>query len=359
MQDIERDIGSRHLPGTADDLGPARQLQALLQAAGAGPSVGAERDKLAVEDRGPRAELLPRLAQLGKGAGDVLVVAADRAGPAAADVNDGAQAIPHHLIRPVIVAGGQRPGDREHRRNPLGQRLKTVPGRIHPVDHPVPSAGGKQHVAAAGLRPVQDDLDFGIGPLLELVLAVIPDAYLAAAVLTFPDIALEAAVLERVILGVDGQVIRRRVLRHALRQRPRDQDAVMLKTEIPVQGPRVVLLHDERPPAIAGLSARLRRSHRFRGPGRITLGPVGGERGAVILSALPCASHQRTRSERPANIGRTVASSIRPARDAASAGAWWPIRLTRSRRCSLVPAAPETVSSDSTMAQLSISADGG
>jgi len=67
---------------------------------------------------------------------------------------------------------------------------------------------------------VQHDLYLGIGPLLELVLAVIPDADVTPAVLAFADIAFEAAVLQRVILGVDGQVIFCRVFRDALRQRP-------------------------------------------------------------------------------------------------------------------------------------------
>src|ERR1022692_122810 len=299
MQHVEDHIADRDLASAPGDLRTARQVQALLQAAEAGPPVRAERDKLAVQDGGTRPELLPRRAQLREGPGDVPVVPADGPGPAAADVDDCSYAIPLDLIGPAIVAGRQRPGDREHRPDPLRQRLEACPGRIHPVDHPVLAAGREQHVTAAGPRPVQHDLDLGIGPFLQLVLALVPDADLAAAVLALPDVAFEAPVLQRVILGMDGEVVSLRVLRHALRQGPRHQDAVSLEPEIPVQRPRVVLLHHERGRVLAVLFTRAISAHRFRSPGRITPRPVGTERIAVIRGGLPGTGAPRGNHLRP------------------------------------------------------------
>ncbi len=175
-------------------------------------------------------------------------------------------------------------------------------GGFHPVDHPVLAAGqvaGLPAALAAGrpaglpvgreqdvaaLRPgsVQHDLDLGITPLLQLVVTAIPDADVAATVLARLDVTLEAAVLDRVIFGVHGKVIRLGVLRDALRQRPGDQDAVVLKPEIPVQGTRMVLLDDEGRPTPALSLPRAPGAHRLGSPGRIALGPVGTERGIVV-----------------------------------------------------------------------------
>src|ERR1022692_1628071 len=295
MQHVEDDVGGRHPPGSPGSLGSVGQVQPLLQEAEAGPSVGAERDKLTVEDRRPRAELLPRLAQLGKGAVDVLIFPAHSPGAPAADVDDGPHSVPLDLIGPAVVAARQRSGDGEHGLDPLGQRLETCPGGIHPVDHPVLPASREEHIAALRPRPVQDDLDLALGPLLQLVLAVIPDGDEPAAVLAFADIALEAAVLQRVILGMDGKMVRCRVLGNSLWQCPGDQDAVMLKPEIPVQRPRMVLLDDERRRGLALLPARARCPHRLRGPGGIALCPVSGQRGVVTGGRLAGTAASRRR----------------------------------------------------------------
>ena len=47
------------------------------------------------------------------------------------------------------------------------------------------------------------------------------------------------------VLGGDGEVVDTGVGRHALGKRPRHEHPVALEAEVPVQRPRVVLLHDE------------------------------------------------------------------------------------------------------------------
>ena len=67
------------------------------------------------------------------------------------------------------------------------------------------------------------------------------------------DLALEGRVLQRVVLGVHGEVVHRRVVGDALGQRPGDQHAVALQPEVPVQPAGVVLLHHEACPPPPGL----------------------------------------------------------------------------------------------------------
>ena len=172
-----------------------------------------------------------------------------------------------HSCRP---RSGGLPMRGEHRRHPGRQREPLA------VDHPVLvvlAAGREQHVAAVQPLAVQDDLDLAVGPLQHLVGAVIPDGDGAAAVLAARDLAVESRVLQRVVLGVHGQVVLRRVVGDALRQRPGDEHPVAFQPEIPVQPARVVLLHheDARLPACPvgfPLRDRLRRAR------RVTLAPV-------------------------------------------------------------------------------------
>ena len=92
---------------------------------------------------------------------------------------------------------------------------------------------------------MEDDHHFGVRPLLEIKVAPVPDGHLPAAVLPGRDLPLEGSVVQGVVLGVHGQVVGLRVLRHALGEGPGDQDTVVLEAEVPVERPGVVLLDDE------------------------------------------------------------------------------------------------------------------
>ena len=62
------------------------------------------------------------------------------------------------------------------------------------------------------------------------------------------------------VLGVHGEPVLVRVLRDAARQRPRDEHALVLEAQVPVQAAGVVLLDDE-----AALVRRRRASPRGSG----------------------------------------------------------------------------------------------
>ena len=99
-----------------------------------------------------------------------------------------------------------------------------------------------------------------VAELLRLVGAAVPDEHRAGAVLALRDLALELEVLERVVLGVHGEPVLVRVLRHAARKRPRGERAVVLEAQVPVQAAGVVLLDHE-----AGLAATSRAAPRGSG----------------------------------------------------------------------------------------------
>jgi hypothetical protein len=120
------------------------------------------------------------------------------------------------------------------------------------VDEPVvlgvavAAAGADQgQPSGAALGGAERDDDLVVAPLLELVGAGVPDGDVAGAVLPGGDAALEGAVLQRVVLGLHGQVVLRRVGGFAAGERPADEDAVVLEAEVPVQTAGVVLLDDE------------------------------------------------------------------------------------------------------------------
>src|ERR1019366_6043948 len=286
MQHVEHDIADRDPPGTPGDLGAARQMHALLQQAEARPPVRAQGYKFPVDDSRASPESLPHLPQLGKRGRDVPVRPAQSANAATVDIDHSPDAIPLDLIGPPLVTGRQRSGCREHGRDPPRKWLEAVTDGVHAVNHPVLPAGREQDVAATSLRPVQYDHDLGVGPLLEFVIAVIPDAHAPAAVLAIRDVTIAASVLKRMVFGMHGEMIRGRVFRDTLRQRPRHQDAVVLKPEVPVQRPRVVLLDDKHRPVVFPRRAGALRLHRLRGPGRITLRPVGTERAVLSHGGL-------------------------------------------------------------------------
>ena len=105
---------------------------------------------------------------------------------------------------------------------------------------------------------------------------------LPASVLALGNLAREGSVVQGMIFGVNGQVIVLGIEGQSFGQRPRYQDAVALKTKVPVQGSGVVLLNDEGP-----LGRRrspfdvLLRAHGLGGFLRIALGPILRELGVA------------------------------------------------------------------------------
>ncbi len=94
----------------------------------------------------------------------------------------------------------------------------------------------------------------------ELVGAAIPDLDAAGAVVPGRDLALEGRVRERVVLDVDGEVLRAGLERHALRDRPAGERAVSLEPEVVVEPASIMALnHEDRRLAAAALGERLRR----------------------------------------------------------------------------------------------------
>jgi hypothetical protein len=137
------------------------------------------------------------------------------------------------------------------------------------VDHPVSlgSAGVEQRVAAAQPLAVEGDRDLPRLPLL-------------------------------------------------VRDRPRDEHAVALEPQVPVQPARVVLVHDEAPADRgAALGRPLRRAARLRRRVEAALAPVLGERGRQLnrstSSRSPAACGIDIPAMRPALLARRVAGDER------------------------------------------------
>src|SRR5207248_1895452 len=122
------------------------------------------------------------------------------------------------------------------------------------------------------LLAVEGDRRLGVGPLVRLVRAAVPDLHRPGAVVALRDLALPGQVLERMILGVDGPAVLAGHLRDAIGYRPRSGDAVVLQAQVPVQPGRAVLLNDE---AAAGLAARV--TGRLAGGGEVALCAVLAE----------------------------------------------------------------------------------
>ena len=75
------------------------------------------------------------------------------------------------------------------------------------VDHPVAVFRLEQHEVALGPRAVEGELDLGVGPLLHLVVAPVPNRHAATSVLSLGDFPLEGGVLKGMVLGVHGQAV--------------------------------------------------------------------------------------------------------------------------------------------------------
>ena len=76
---------------------------------------------------------------------------------------------------------------------------------------------------------------------------VVPEKHRAAAVFPGRDRPLERAVCERVVFDLDRQAFLRRIETRSLRHGPALQNAVVFETEVIMQAPRRVFLHDELP----------------------------------------------------------------------------------------------------------------
>ena len=115
----------------------------------------------------------------------------------------------------------------------IGAGRRTVP-----VDHPVAILRLEQHEASGGPRPMEHELDLGIGPFLDVVVTRVPDRHTAAPVFALRDLALEGRILKGMILGVHGEMVLFRRLGKTLGESPRDEHTLSLEPEVPVETAR-------------------------------------------------------------------------------------------------------------------------
>ena len=167
----------------------------------------------------------------------------------------------------LVVAGGRhgaraprhrgRAGERriDHRRRRLaGFAGVTVAGleqqplvvtvlpraRAHQVPLAAQAAAAQHHLHLAGA-----DRGGQIVRLQYLVGAGVPDQHGAGAILALGNDPLEGAVAQRVVLGVHGQVLDRRIVGEAARHRPAHQHAVGGHAQVIMQAPRLVAVDHE------------------------------------------------------------------------------------------------------------------
>ena len=241
LEQVEDQVGDRVLAGQQPGLGGVADVHAGLQRLELGPAALAEHHDLPVEQQLLMARRMAKAGQLRVGDGDVPFGPRHEPDLAALDEGQRAHPVPLELQRPFPVVRRRRtPGRGQHRPQPRRERLAL------PVHHPLLPPGLEQRVSPGNPLPVQPDLDLALRPLQRLVPAGVPDRHRTGPVLPPRDLPLEAPVLQRVILGVHGQVVDGRVVRHALRHRPGHQHPVPLQPHVPVQPPGVVLLDHER-----------------------------------------------------------------------------------------------------------------
>src|SRR3954454_3571335 len=239
-------------------------MHPALQALEVRAAIVVERDDLAVEERLAGTHGLSQPAgDLGILRRDVAQVAALEADAAGLAVGQGTHAVPFELEGKARFLAWQLAEAGHHRPNSRGHRLAArVPGRIHPVDHPILALGRKESVAALDPLAVQSNLDLLVLPLLDLVGARVPDRHRPRAVLPSRDLAVEVDVLERMVLGANGEAVVLGGRGNAAGKSPRGEDAVAFQAQVPVQAPSVVLLDHEAilPRLLRALTAlRLRR----------------------------------------------------------------------------------------------------
>jgi len=239
VQQVEREVGDRHLGGEVDRRGGGAHVDARLQGLEVRPAGRRERHDLAVEDRLPPAQGGAEAAQFGVGHGDVLAGPGDQPDPPALGVDERAHAVPFHLQCPAVVVGRQGIEAGQHGLEPFRQR------QPFPVDHPGVVPGLEQGVPAGQPLSAQHHLDLVRLPLDGVVGATVGDRDRARPVLAGRYLAGEPGVGERVVLGVDSQVVGCRVGGHSLGDRPGHKHAVALEPEVPVQPAGPVFLDHE------------------------------------------------------------------------------------------------------------------
>ena len=271
VQEVEEHVGHRDLSGQSPSRG-LRRVHPALEPLEARPPGIVEGHELTVEQRLGGAHGAPELAQLRVGARDVAAVAAVGARAAALDRDQRPHPVPFDLVAVRVVVARQPARLGQHRPEPLRQGLSPRVGRrVHPVDHPVLSPRLEQRVAPLHALAVEDGDHLVVAELLRLVGPAVPDRHAAGAVLAGGDVTREVEVLEGVVLDMDGEVVAARVGGNSLRHGPRDQHAVALQPQVPMQAARVVLLDDE--PCLAS-AARLAAPPRLRRALGVPLGAI-------------------------------------------------------------------------------------
>src|SRR5207253_2825018 len=176
----------------------------------------------------------------------VVVPAAAQLHLALADVGERAIAVPFRLEQPVRSLRQTGAEGREHRLvaacGPTRWRRRLLPLAD---DQPVLLLAGElrwnQRPGPVELVAAQPYGQTAVLLLFyQLVGAVVPDLDRAGAILAFRDLPLEGGVVQRMVLDVDGEVLRAGLERHALRHRPARQHAVALQPEVVVQPPGIV-----------------------------------------------------------------------------------------------------------------------
>ena len=131
---------------------------------------------------------------------------------------------------------------------------------------------------AAGLAEHSDDDLLAVLPLVHLVVARVPDAHRATAVLAARDVALERCVLHWMVLGLHREVVDLGVGRRRLRYGPADQDPVPLQPKVVMQAPGVVLLnHEYSARLVTGCRSGWGCRHRLGGLGCVPHAAVLGQ----------------------------------------------------------------------------------
>ena len=214
---------------------------------------------------------------------------------------------------PVPLALGS-PGEAPAARDRLGVLGDDVVVRAlgavlcleeEPLGLPALGASADQVPASLQLLSVEDDVEVAFAALLVelawrhgVVRAAVPDDAVAGAVLAVGDAALEVAVGERVVLGLDGEPLLRRIVTRSLGAGPAGEHPVDLEPQVVVKTGRIVLVHHEAQRAGRGGGCAL-----GRGLGcdrEVALLPVGFERIVAAGHGVLClpgtsARHPRSR----------------------------------------------------------------
>ena len=269
---------------------------------------GIERDDLAVEHGGQRAEPEVCGGELGIALGDVDAAACTQPHPLAIPCRDGPDAVPLELdpreAAPASGRGGGQRGCRrhgEHRRRAVarrarrhaltgagsghGARRRILPRRLRAVQQPLRLLAGARRAdqgeahaseRSAGTAGEGRD-DLVIPPFLHGEGAGIPHGHGTRPVLAGGNLAGERQVLDRVRFGHHRQVVAVGRIGDAARHRPAHEHPVALEPEVPMQPRRVVLLNHE-PPSLRR-AAMIRRVRTWRLGGRMAARREGLGRG--------------------------------------------------------------------------------